>query len=160
MLNAEISKKVGSYLETQEVDSLLLNYKKTRWVFNSERIGKADSLSSWYTVNELLEFIEKAKKNEADGIRLYFGAYPRDFKKKPEYAERQTVVLVATKSVSGENGSRIDKNIYLNSADGAQILAYNMGKICPPFCYGGIGEPVDFLENRSLDTTFVNVGQY
>lgn len=151
MLNSEISQKVGSYLETQEVDSLLLNYKKTRWVFNSERIGKADSLSSWYTVNELQEFLEKAKKNGADGIKLYFGAYPQDFKKKPEYAERQTIVLVATKSAIAENGSRIDKNIYINSENGGQILAYNVGRLCPPMCFGAIGEPFDFLENKSFD---------
>ncbi len=151
MLKSQKTKKVGSYLETAEVDSLLLNYKKTRWAFNSERIGKADSLSSWYTVDELLEFLQKAKMNGADGIRLYFGAYPKDFKKKPEYAERQTIVLVATKSIFDENGSGIDKNIYINSANGAQILAYNMGKACPPFCFGGIGEPFDFLKNRSLD---------
>lgn len=157
MLNAEVSEKVGSYLETQEVDSLLLNYKKTRWVFNSERIGKADSLSSWYTVDELMEFLQKAKKNGADGIKLYFGAYPQDFKKKPEYAERQTIVLVATKSVFGENGSGIDKNIYMNSANGVQILAFNAGRLCPPFCFGGIGEPFDFLENMSLDSMSVNV---
>lgn len=156
MLNAEINEKVGSYLETQEVDSLLLNYKKTRWGFNSERIGKADSLSSWYTVNELLEFIEKAKKNEADGIRLYFGAYPKDFKKKPEYGERQTIVLVATKSIIGENGVRIDKNIYINSEKGAQILAYNAGRLCPPFCFGAIGEPFDFLKKMSLDSVSLN----
>jgi hypothetical protein len=157
MLNIKKCEKVGSYLETQEVDTLLLNYKKTRWIFNSERIGKPDSLSTWYTVNELLEFLQKAKKNGADGIRLYFGAYPKDFKKKPEYAERQTIVLVATKSVPGENGSGIDKNIYINSGNGVQILAYNVGKACPPFCFGGIGEPFDFLENKILDTMFVNV---
>lgn len=157
MLHSEISEKVGSYLATQEVDSLLLNYKKTRWVFNSQKIGKADSLSSWYTVNELQEFLEKAKKNGADGIKLYFGAYPQDFKKKPEYAERQTIVLVATKSVFGENGSAIDKNIYMNSANGVQILAFNAGRLCPPFCFGGLGEPFDFLENISLDSMSVNV---
>ncbi len=156
MLKSQKTEKVGSYLETPEVDSLLLNYKKTRWIFNSKRIGKADSLSSWYTVNELLEFLEKAKKNGADGIRLYFGAYPKDFKKNPEYAERQTIVLAATKSILGENGSGIDKNIYINSANGAQILAYNAGRLCPPMCYGGIGEPVDFLENMSLDSMSVN----
>lgn len=151
MLKPEMSKKVGSYLETQEVDSLLLNYKKTRWIFNSQKIGKADSLSSWYTLDELMEFLQKAKRYEADGVRLYFGAYPKDFKKKPEYAERQTIVLVATKSVSGENGSGIDKNIYINSENGSQILAYNVGRLCPPMCFGGIGEPVDLLENMSVD---------
>lgn len=156
MLKSQKTQKVGNYLETQEVDSLLLNYKKTRWAFNSERIGKADSLSSWYTVDELLEFLQKAKMNGADGIRLYFGAYPKDFKKKPEYAERQTIVLAATKNIFDENGSGIDKNIYINSANGAQILAYNAGRLCPPMCYGAIGEPVDFLENMSLDSMSVN----
>jgi len=151
MLKSQKTQKVGNYLETQEVDSLLLNYKKTRWAVNSERIGKADSLSSWYTVDELLEFLQKAKMNGADGIRLYFGAYPKDFKKKPEYAERQTIVLVATKSVFYENGSRIDKNIYISLENGVQILAYNVGKICPPMCYGGIGEPVDFSETMNIN---------
>ena len=156
MSNSEISEKVGSYVGTQEVDSLISNYKKTRWVSNSEKIGKADSLSSWYPVAELEEFIETAKKNGADGIRLYFGVYPKDFKKKPEYSERQTIVLAATKSILGENGSRIDKNIYINSANGAQILAFNVGRLCPPRCFGGLGEPVDFLENVSLGSMPVN----
>ncbi len=155
MRNVETSTKVGSYVETQEVDHLLLNYKKTRWVANSEKIGKPDSLSSWYTLNEMQEFLEKAATHGANGLKLYFGTYPKDFKKKPEYSERQTVVLVPTKSSFLEDGSRVDKHIYINSTNGIQILAYNVGRLCPPMCGGGIGEPIEweiFESNLSEET--------
>ncbi len=39
------SLKVGKYVNTEHVDTVVRNYKQERWVYNSERIGKEDSLS-------------------------------------------------------------------------------------------------------------------
>ncbi len=129
----------GTYVDTAHVDSVIRTYKKERWIHNTERIGKEDSLSCWYSIEELQEYIETAKENGADGIKIYFAAYPEDFAKKPEYAGRQTVVLVATKQKQTETGV-MNKDLYVNGENGAQILAYNMGSLCPPFCGGkGIG---------------------
>jgi hypothetical protein len=97
------SLKVGKYVNTEHVDSLIRTYKKERWIHNTERLGKADSLSSWYSIEELEEFIANAKAEGADGIKLYFAAYPQDFNKIPDYAGRQTVVLVATKQKETES---------------------------------------------------------
>lgn len=128
---------VGKYVDTNHVDTVIREYKKERWVHNSERIGKEDSLSTWYTVEELENWLATAKENGADGIRMYFAAYPSDFKAQPLYAGRQTIVMVATKTKETSTGGNANKDIYVNTDEGNSILAYNMGNMCPPFCSGG-----------------------
>ena len=131
--------KAGTYVDTAHVDSVIRTYKQERWVHNTERIGKEDSLSTWYSIEELEEFMETAKNNGADGVKIYFAAYPNDFAKVPEYAGRQSVVLVATKQKQTTEGVS-NKDVYINNESGAQILAYNLGSLCPPFCGGkGVG---------------------
>lgn len=127
------SLKSGKYVNTDHVDSIVRTYKQERWVHNSARIGKEDSLSTWYSIEELEEFINTAKMHGADGIKFYFAAYPSDFAEKPEYAGRQTLALVATKSKEMEDGVG-HKDIYIHDGESTTILAYNLGKICPPNC--------------------------
>ena len=131
----------GTYVDTAHVDSVIRTYKQERWVHNTERIGKEDSLSTWYSIEELQAFMETAKRNGADGVKIYFAAYPNDFEKRPEYAGRQTVVLVATKQKQTAEGV-LNKDVYVDGQSGAQILAYNFGSICPPNC-GGKGTGAD-----------------
>lgn len=139
------SLKVGKYVDTAHVDTVIRTYKKERWVHNSDRIGKEDSLSAWYSVEELEAFIATAKQHGADGVKIYFAAYPEEFEEVPEYAGRQTLVLVGTKRKPSVNGGTFDKDIYVQTEKGNQILAYNMSRICPPYC-GGTKEEggVDF----------------
>ncbi|MFT3826736.1 MAG: hypothetical protein QM731_22630 [Chitinophagaceae bacterium] len=127
------SLKVGKYVSTAHVNEVISNYKKERWVHNSERIGKEDSLSAWYSVEELEEFIAKIKDHGADGIKLYFAAYSADYAERPEYAARQTLVLVGTKHNETPTGAA-NKDIYIQTEKGAEILAYNASNICPPSC--------------------------
>lgn len=137
--------KAGKLVNTKHVDTVIKNYKQERWVQNSQRLGKEDSLSVWYSVEELQEYMELIKEHGGDGVRLYFGAYNKDFPEKPLYAGRQTVVLVATRQKETENGVT-NKDVYITSKEGNTILAYNAGSLCPPFCKppiddgeGGIG---------------------
>lgn len=132
------SLKVGRYVDTNHVDTVIRNYKRERWVHNSERIGKEDSLSVWYSVEELEEFIEKIKMHGGDGVKMYFGAYSEHFETKPEYSSRQTIVMVATRSKETETGIA-NKDLYINPG---QILAYNLGSACPPNCPNGTGKPI------------------
>ncbi len=133
------SLRVGKFVDTEHVDTVIRTYKHERWKYNSERIGKEDSLSSWYSIEELENFISTCKKHGGDGVRIYFGAYPEDFQANPQYAGRQTLVFVGTKRKETERGE-IDKDIYLQSENRSRILAYNIGKICPPNC-GGTKDP-------------------
>lgn len=127
------SLKVGKQVNTNHVDTVIRNYKKERWVHNSKRIGKEDSLSIWYSIEELEEFMAMAKDQGADGIKIYFGAYDEHYKEQPLYAGRQTVVLVATKhKMTGAGES--NKDVYIQTEQGSSILAWNAGKPCPPLC--------------------------
>jgi len=127
------SLKVGKSVGTDHVNTVVRNYKKERWVHNSQRLGKEDSLSVWYSIEELEEFMSIAKSHGADGIKLYFGSYDKDYKDQPLYAGRQTVVLVATKQKENEVGES-NKDIYIQTENASTILAWNAGSVCPPFC--------------------------
>jgi hypothetical protein len=134
------AKKTSS---TDESESFIREYKQKRWVQNSERIGKADSLSAWYSVEQLEDFLALAKSNGGDGVRFFYGAFPENYTAKPEYAGRQTLVMVATKSRTAEDGCTIDKNIYRENNGRVEILSGIIPKGCPPMCPppdGGMGD--------------------
>jgi len=120
---------------TQNVDSIIRNYKKDRWIKNSENIGKEDSLSAWWSIAELESFLDQAKSCGGDGVKFYFGAYDSNHQERPEYADRQTLVMVATKQKDGLYGGVANKDIYVVGEDGKSQLVSNVGgKICPPSC--------------------------
>lgn len=145
------SLKVGKLVNTEHVNTVISNYKRERWANNSKHIGKEDSLSVWYSVEELEEFLEKVKENGGDGIKMYFGAYGKEHAPQPLYEERQTIVLVATKAKETINGS-VNKDLYICDEIGNTILAYNAGNLCPPFC-----KPKDDLDEIGI--TIVDKGE-
>ncbi len=104
--------KAGKDVKTVEADTLIREYKQKRWVPNSDRISKPDSLSAWYSIEEMENFLALAKSHGGDGIKFYYGAYPEDYSTKPEYAGRQTLVMVGTKSKLTEMGAIANKDIY------------------------------------------------
>ena len=120
------------------MNTVIRNYKRERWVHNSKRIGKEDSLSVWYSVEELEDFLARVREHGGDGVKLYFGAYGEDYTGNPLYAGRQTVVFVATKAREAEQGT-VNKDLYINKEEGSTILAYNFGSLCPPYCSTGDG---------------------
>ena len=135
------SLKVGKQVDTNHVNTVIKNYKQERWVHNSKRLGKEDSLSVWYSIEELEDFIAKSKDQGADGIKRYFGAYDKDYEAQPLYAGRQTIALVATKQKETPDGIT-NKDVYINTESGSTILSWNAGSICPPYCggKGGFGD--------------------
>jgi hypothetical protein len=115
---------VGKYVGTEHVDSLIRNYKKERWIQNSERIGKEDTLGIWLTTAELENFIETAKLHGADGIRLYFGVYGKN-QGRPGMEGRQTVAFVATRSEE-EADQVVHRDLYVERGGEKGLVAYNM----------------------------------
>ena len=67
------SVKTGSKAGAGEVDNLIREYKKTRWAPNSERIGKPDSLSAWYSIEDMENFLAlvKSKGRRRNQILLW-----------------------------------------------------------------------------------------
>jgi hypothetical protein len=137
--------KVSKAVKTEEADTLIREYKHTRWVPNSESINKPDSLSAWYSIEDMENFIALAKTNGADGIKFYFAAYPKDYASKPEYAGRQTLVKVATRSKLTDLGTIANKDIYITRNGVTSTLGGTMPpRLCPPMCNsnseGGMGD--------------------
>jgi hypothetical protein len=126
-MTIEQKKPVGKFLLTHEVDNLISNYKQQRWAANSEKIGRADTLNIWWTIDELENFLAVAKENQADGVKFCFGVYDAENKK----AGQQTIAMVATQEVETENGTA-HKNVYKQTPYGKNIVAYNGGKSWPP----------------------------
>jgi hypothetical protein len=120
------SVRVGKYVDTNHVDTLVRTYKQERWKQNSERIGQEDSLSLFYTIEELEEFLQRSKEAGANSISIHFGAYPENFTERAGYAGKQTTVFVATDRQETETGFE-HKSVYVDTNKGKQLLAYNMG---------------------------------
>jgi hypothetical protein len=139
LVNQSTVKAVGKYVSTQQVDEAIRTYKRERWIHNTERIGKEDSLSGWYSLEEMEAFLATAKSHGADGVRFYFAAYSENYQEVPEYAGRQTFIMVGTKQKDTANGV-FNKDIYVATEEGNAILAYNSVKLCPPKCGGGGNE--------------------
>lgn len=144
------TRKAGKFVNTEHTDTIIRNYKQERWVNNSKHIGKEDSLSVWYSAEELEQFLERIKLHGADGVRFYFGAYGKEYTDNPLYAGRQTIVMVATQAKETEKGV-VDKDVYINNCDVSSILAYNHGRLCPPYC-----KPT--FDNDDLGITIVDKG--
>jgi hypothetical protein len=150
----EIQKKIvkaGKFVDTEHVEAAIRNYKKERWVHNSQRLGKEDSLSVWYSVEELEEFLGKCKEHGADGIRMYFGAYDVEHAPKKEYEGRQTILLVASKERDTLGGAS-SKDVYIPTETGTSILAFNVGRLCPPMCPTG-------YPPKTIGTTIIDKGK-
>jgi hypothetical protein len=147
---------VGKFVSTEHVDTVIRNYKQERWIQNSERLGKEDSLSGWWSIEELECFLETAKTHHADGVKLYFGAYDKEYSTKPEYAGLQTIVMVATKQKEGAYGTTVNKDVYVAGKNGNNILAYNAVQLCPPFC----GKPkLDDSDSNEIGISIIDRGE-
>ena len=117
--------KVGKYVNEEHVDTLIRNYKKERWMQNSERIGKDDSISLWWTADELEEFIQTSKVHGADGIRVCFGVYG-DKDCRPGMEGKMTVALVATVNEKDAAGNMVPRDLYIEQDGSRTLLAYNL----------------------------------
>ncbi|SFD09681.1 hypothetical protein SAMN05518672_101453 [Chitinophaga sp. CF118] len=128
--------KAGRFVNDKHVTMLRDNYRENRWKANSERLGKMDSLSVWYSLDELKEYIETAKTAGADGIRVYFGVYPSSFPENILLEDRQTIVFVATQQKTSKTGKTESKDLYVSTPKGPEIIAFNWALPCPPGCIG------------------------
>jgi hypothetical protein len=131
------SVNAGKFVTKQEVDTLIRSYKQERWADNSERMGQADSLSVWFTVEEVEGFLAKVKANGGNGVRFHFGVFSAENATVPEFEGRQTLVMVGNRSTDGSYST--SKELFSNNNGKPEIVALAGGFICPPFCGTGVG---------------------
>jgi len=145
--------RIRSSDSANDVENFIREYKQKRWVHNSQRIGKPDSLSASYSVEELETFLADVKSHKGDGVRFYYGVFPEEYSVQPEYAGRQMLVMVGTKSRIMDNGCVTEKNIYTHKNGRVEILSSGNPKYCPPICPppdGGMGDlGITIVDNGS-----------
>lgn len=121
----------GKYVSAEHLDALISNYKRERWIHNSDRMGEEDSMGVYFSLEGLEEFIRSAKESGAEGINVYFGVYGGKAHR-PEMEGKQTVALVATRSEETYG----DTMVTMNSDPGSGIPdtmmpIYNVGRLFP-----------------------------
>lgn len=93
-------------ITSKEAKELNQNFVKTRSKVIKKAIGKSDNLSTWFSIDELKQFIADVEQEGKDqgitvnGIRVYFGSYPTDDKEKKK-ENMSTVFMVPTKPYAG-----------------------------------------------------------
>jgi hypothetical protein len=131
------SVNAGESITKQEVDNLIRAYKQERWADNSERIGMADSLSVWFSVEDLEEFLGTVKANGGNGVRFHFGVFSAENAPQPNLEGRQTLVMVGNRSSDGTHNT--SKELYSCNNGKPEIVASFGTLPCPPIC-GGMGK--------------------
>lgn len=154
-MSAATIMKAGQFVNDKHVTMLKNNYRENRWKANSERLGKMDSLSVWYSLDELKHYIETAEAAGADGIRVYWGVYPSSFPENILLEDRQTIVFVATQQKVSETGKTENKDLYVSTPNGAEIVAFNFGYICPPACIGQAGNEFQGVKIEAKQTSMI-----
>jgi hypothetical protein len=150
-IDKKVVKAAGRYVTTEHVDALIRNYKKDRWLQNSERIGKEDTLSLWLTTDELEEFIQTSKMYGADGIRVCFGVYGENARApRPHMVGMQTVAFVATTSEIDSTGNPVQKDIYVEKDGDTSVLAYNQVIFPFPATSPGTVPPPSYITMGSM----------
>ena len=120
----------------EEAKELNQNFVKTRTKAIDEAIGKKDAISSWFSLDDLKEYIAyvesdgKAKGITVNGLRIYFGAYAKN-DINPNKSNLSTVFFVPTevKKSTLENN---DVTALAKSSDVESIDALNDGQTGNP----------------------------
>jgi hypothetical protein len=132
------SVNAGKSATKHEVDALIRSYKQERWAENSERIGMADSLSVWFSVEDLEEFLGSVKSNGGNGVRFHFGVFSEENAPQANLEGRQTLVMIGNRSTDGTHNS--SKELYSYKNGKPEIVASFGTLPCPPICgSGGLG---------------------
>ena len=90
----------------QEAKELNQSFIETRSKAIDKAIGKKDAISSWYSLDELKEYIAYVEKEGKDkgitvnGLRVYFGAYSKN-DKNPDKKNLSTVFFAPTRARKG-----------------------------------------------------------
>lgn len=132
---------VGKTITNQRIQ----RFAATKHQLLSENLQKQDTKAIWYTKDHIELLLEEMKKAEADGLRIYFGAYGEN----ENYSGQLCLLMVMT--TAGPNGSHVDITIedapdyQARSIDEDRPRDFNVGSPCPPICDEGIDYPKEDL---------------
>ncbi|RXG11979.1 hypothetical protein DSM03_10776 [Leeuwenhoekiella aestuarii] len=124
-------------ISIEEAKILDRTFTETRVDAINKTIGMPDSRSSWWSIEDLEQYIAYAKSQAAEkgskvnGLRVYYGAYPKDHSNE-EVAGYSTLFIVPTGMKTVEKAGLINYNSFLQSNEDLEIAPLNMGHLRKP----------------------------
>jgi hypothetical protein len=125
----------GIFIFKEEVNQRVKNYLQTKHTLLTSAIGKDDTKSAWYSLEQFEELMREMYYLNADGLRIYFGAYSADDE---EYPNQLTVIFVPTHL--SDTGSHTDiiiddeQNFMQRTMVPATLKNLDTIGLCPPSC--------------------------
>lgn len=119
-------------ISIEEAKILDKTYTVTRQIVLDSALGIEDSRSSWWSLEDLEAYIDYAKTQakekgmEVNGLRIYHGAYPKDYGTREE-AGYSTLFIVPTGTHSTKEGSILVNFSSQQSESDLEIAPLNMG---------------------------------
>jgi len=104
---------------------MVKKYADTRKKLIDQTYGIDDTISIWFTVDEVKKFAASLT-TDANGVRIYLGVYGDDY----PYTPVQTCIIAIQTTQDDMDPLQQGK---LGTEDGGKD-PYNQGKLCPPNC--------------------------
>lgn len=124
----------GIFISKDVVNQRVKNYVNNKLPLLSNAIGKPDTQSGWYSLEQFEELMREMYHLNADGLRIYFGAYGSN---DPLYPDQLTFMFVPT-YLDSETGNHTDIMIddLPDFSKRAALLDssknYDTASLCPP----------------------------
>jgi hypothetical protein len=137
------------YVGKQEASQRIQKFLDDKHPLLTDAIGKTDTKSVWYSFQHIEELYKELVYLNADGLRLYYGAYDSQH----EYSNQLCILMVPTFL----NSSMKHEDLILENSDDfierlggeenignteeiteliAKYKEFNYGSPCPPVCPG------------------------
>lgn len=139
MLKKENAKPIPYfYVGSKLTKERIARYKNNKHVLLSEKLGKPDTKSVWYTKEHIEKLLEEMVHADANGLRIYLGEYGPE-----ENFNGQLCLLMVMTKPEEKIGIPIDITIEdapdftARSTDTLERTRdFNVGSPCPPICPG------------------------
>jgi hypothetical protein len=131
------------FVYKEVVNERVHNFRNNKLPLLSDAIGKPDTQSGWYSLQQFEELMREMYYLHADGVRFYFGAHSSN---DPLYPDQLTFVLVPTywdastechkdivveEMPDFETRNAIETSAAKHSED---VKNYDTISLCPPRC--------------------------
>ena len=129
--DTKVVKPPKGVIPIKEAKMLDRTYGETRHALISEQLGVKDNRYSWWSIQDLEDYIAdarsqaKEKGQEVTGLRVYFVAYPRSYGNQ-EVAGYSTLFIGPTGTSTTQQGSLNLFSSFQEDAD-LEIAPLNMG---------------------------------
>lgn len=135
----------GIFIDKEAVNTRVKNYLQVKHPLLSQALGSDDSKSAWYSLQQFEELMREMYYLNANGLRIYFGAYDNQ---DLNYPGMLTVIFVPTRlnTATGcsadiviDDQENFGDRCNASQSYGMANLVKNLDTLglCPPGCDDG-----------------------